>query len=109
MTLPDLHRQIGFIRRVTTRLGLKLELSDRLADLHLHPQQQSAVAASASLRRRLSYYYTRLHALESRIPTPELLSEQAYNRMITLGYEIDAADSVRLSTLRHAHAHRLHA
>ena len=61
-----------------------------------------AAGIAQVLRRRLQGLFTRLHHLEARLPTPELLSERAYNRMISLGFEVDAAEAERLATYRAA-------
>lgn len=102
MTLPQLQQKIGTIQRETTKMGRLLELSDRIAETCGHPQQEYALVASAILRGKLMNLFTELHRLEARLPTPELLSERAYNRMIALGFEVEAAEAERLTTYRAA-------
>ena len=102
MTLPQLQQKIGTIQRETTKMGRLLELSDRIAETCGYPQQEYALVASAILRGKLMNLFTELHRLEARLPTPELLSERAYNRMIALGFEVEAAEAERFTTYRAA-------
>ena len=103
MTIRTLHQQIGKIQRQAKAHAQRLEILDRIAEAWLHPQQQAAQREAAAIRGELSQLYTRLHQLEARIPTPETLSQSAFNRMIALGFEIDAAEAARVQTFREAH------
>ncbi len=102
MTLTALHQQIGRLQRQATDIARALELSDRIADTCGHPQQGFHMELSVLLRCGLSSLFTRLHRLEARLPTPELLSARAYDRMIALGFQIDAAEAARTRTYREA-------
>lgn len=102
MTVRQLHQRIGALRATATRLAQHLEMTDRVAEAWLHPQQQAAKREAAALRRELSALYSQLHGLEARIPTPETLSAAAYDRALLLGLEIDAAEAMRLHAYRSA-------
>ena len=79
-----------------------LELTDRIAEMCGNPHQAFAKECSAELRLMLRAYFTRLHSLEARLPTPELLSAREYNRMLTLGMTIEAAEAGRVQAYRQA-------
>ena len=83
-------------------MARRLELMDRIAETCGHPHQQRFIVAGAVLRRELMAVYTHLHSLEARLPTPELLSERAYNRMLMLGMSEDAAEAGRVHAYRQA-------
>lgn len=107
MTVQHLHQQIGQLQREANRLARVLELTDRTAEIHGHPDQRDARLRAGVYRLRLSEIYTRMHHLEARLPTPETLSARAYDRMIALGFEIEAAEACRVTTYRNAtHAQR---
>ncbi len=100
MTLQQLHQKIGHIQRTAKGLACTLELTDRIADMCGNPHQAFAIECGSVLRLKLQALFTRLHHLEARLPTPELLSERAYNRMIALGFEVEAAEAERTTILR---------
>lgn len=100
MTLRQLQQQIGQLRAFATTLARRVELTDRIAETCGHPDQHRAQDVAADMRLSLSALFTRIHGLEARLPTPELLSERAYNRMIALGFEVEAAEAERLNTYR---------
>ncbi|WP_395737442.1 hypothetical protein [Prosthecobacter sp.] len=107
MTLQQLQQQIGSLQREAARYALSIELIDRIAESCGHPQQETAAHGATVRRRELQQIYIRLHALEARLPTPEALSEAAFNRALMLGLSIDAAEGARVSTWRSAKAQRL--
>lgn len=102
MTLRSIHQQIGSIKTSAAKLAQRLEITDRIAETWLHPQQDSAKREAAAIRRELSRLYTRRHRLEALIPTPETLSAAAYDRALMLGLDIEAAEARRVQTLREA-------
>ena len=102
MTLTQLHQKIGSIQRDAARLGQQLELSDRIADTCGHPGSAEAQTNSNVTRDVLRRLFTRLHHLEARLPTPELMSERAYSRMLMLGFEAEAAEEARRSAYQAA-------
>lgn len=102
MTLTELHQKIGTIQRTAKGLARTLELTDRLADMCGNPHQAFAIECSGVLRGKLQGLFIRLHHLEARLPTPELLSARAYDRMIALGFQIEAAEAKRVTTYREA-------
>lgn len=108
MTLPQLYQRIGRVKRASANLERSLIRSDTLADTCGHPEQANAILLSAHLRRNLQQNFTELHHLEARLPTPELLSERAFNRILMLGMTIDAAEAARLSTYRNAAQQQRH-
>lgn len=100
MTIRKLHSLIGAKRATAARLARRLELTDRLAELHGHPSQAQAVRDSRRLRYGLQQLYTELHALEARIPTAETISEAAFRRLLALGLGIEAAENERVRVYR---------
>lgn len=102
MTLRQLQQYIGQIQAQAARLAVRVELLDRRIEA-AHPQDQWALSAGAQiLRANLRALYTHLHALEARLPTPELLSARAFDRMLALGFSIEAAEAKRATTFRDA-------
>jgi hypothetical protein len=102
MNLRSLQQQIGDLKATTARIAGQLEISDRIADTCGHPTQNLAALCSATLRQKLGNFFTRLHELKSRLPTPETLSRSAYDRALMLGFTLEAAEVERTSTYRHA-------
>jgi len=102
MTLQQLHQKIGTIQRLAKAYERDLHRMDQIADTCGHPNQAVAAELAQGIRRSLSELFTRLHSLEARLPTPELLSERAYNRMIALGFEVEAAEAERTTIYRAA-------
>lgn len=104
MTLRQLQQLIGQIKEEAARLAQRLELADRAGEFCNHPLSADALARieARRLRWRLSALYTRLHHLEARLPTPEVLSARAYDRMLALGFSIEAAEAKRATTFRDA-------
>lgn len=100
MTLQQLHQKIGSIKRQALTVERALHRLDQVADRCGHPDQLEAILLARGHRYGLSLLFTELHHLESRLPTPELLSERAYNRMIALGFEVEAAEAERTTILR---------
>lgn len=102
MTLQQLHQRIGRIQRACANLERTLVRADRLADTCGHPDQAENARLAQHVRGNLMKNFTELHALEARLPTPELLSERAYNRALMLGLEVEAAEEQRRSTYQAA-------
>ena len=107
MTVQHLQQQIGQLQAQAAKLAQSLELTDRVAETHGHPQREMHRVAACAMRGMLSNLYTRIHSLEGRLPTPELLSDRAFHRMLALGLDIDAAEACRLQTYREAKSQRL--
>jgi hypothetical protein len=107
MTVQHLQQQIGQLQAQAARLARRLELADRIAELHGNPAQHQAWRDAQRLRLALSGLYTRIHDLEARLPTPELLSDRAFHRMLALGLGIEAAEAERLKTYQRAKSQRL--
>jgi hypothetical protein len=107
MTTRELQSLIGSKQAQATRLARQLELTDRAADTPGHPERQKAADFSIIIRKSLMKLYTEMHELEARLPTPELLSDRAYHRMLALGLGIEAAEAERLQTYREAKRQRL--
>lgn len=107
MTVQQLQQQIGQLQAQAARLARNLDLTDRIAELPGHPDAAQAAEEAALMRESLTRLYTRIHNLEGRLPTPELLSTRAYHRMLALGLDIDAAEACRLQTYREAKSQRL--
>lgn len=95
MTLQQLHQRIGRIQRACTNLERTLVRADRIADTCGHPDQAENILLAQHVRGNLRQNFTELHTLEARLPTPELLSERAYNRALMLGLEVEAAEGER--------------
>lgn len=106
MTLQQVQQQIGALDRAAARLARRLEMADRLAEIHGNPGQAEAKRAAARLRLALSDLYTRRHALEARIPTRDTLAAAEYNRLLALGFELDAAEAGRRRAWQSAAASR---
>jgi hypothetical protein len=102
MTVRQLYQSIGAKQSAATRLARRLELADRVSDWHGSPAQPQALRDAQRLRIELSRLYTEIHTLEARLPTPEVLSERAFNRALALGLEIEAAEGLRLKAYREA-------
>ncbi|MBE7497101.1 MAG: hypothetical protein HS117_19340 [Verrucomicrobiaceae bacterium] len=102
MTLTELHHRIGRIRATAAPLARELSITDFTAECHGHPLQGMARARAAMIRRELQRLYTRLHALEARIPTPDTLSAAAYGRALALGLTIEDAEAARSAAYFHA-------
>jgi hypothetical protein len=107
MTVQQLQQQIGQLQAQAARLARRLELTDRAADTPGHPERAKAADFSTIIRKSLMRLYTEIHELEARLPTPELLSDRAYHRMLALGLGIEAAEAERLQTYREAKSQRL--
>lgn len=105
MNLRHIQQQIGAKLATAARLARRLELTDRLAECHGHPQQGQAIRDARRIRHGLSQLYTEIHGLEAMLPTPELLSERAFNRALALGLEIEAAEAARVTAYRDAQRH----
>jgi hypothetical protein len=97
-----LHQQIGQLQHEARILARNLELADRLAETCGHPQQNMGLEFAGVIRAKLRAIYTRLHHLESRLPTADTLSQAAYNRALMLGFTLEAAEVERVTTYRHA-------
>ena len=95
MTLQQLQQQIGALDRAAATIARRLEMADRLAEIHGNPGQAEAIDDARRLRLWLVDLYTRRHALEARIPTRETLAAAEYNRLLALGFELDAAEAGR--------------
>lgn len=102
MTLRQLHQLIGAKRAAAERLARRLELADRAAEWCGSPAQAQARRDATRLRFALQSLYTELHALESRLPTPETLSDAAFRRALALGLEVEAAEGARVKAYREA-------
>ncbi len=102
MTLQQLHQRIGQIQSEAARLAQRIEILDRRVDFAPPGEGWKLAAGAEILRANLTVLFTRLHSLEARLPTPELLSERAFNRMIALGLSIDAAEAGRVQAYRQA-------
>jgi len=102
MTLQQLNQHIGQVKRTAAAIERSLFRNDRIADTCGHPDRAEAVMEARTLRFILSRTFTELHHLEARLPTPELLSARAYDRMIALGWQIEAAEAKRVTTFRDA-------
>ena len=102
MTLTQLHQQIGQVKRTAAAIERLLIHHDQIADTCGHPGQARAIMEARTLRFYLSRTFTELHHLEARLPTPELLSERAYNRLLMLGFDAESAEAARLSTYQAA-------
>ena len=102
MTLPQLQQQIGQIQHQADIQARGLNRLDFFAECPGHPLQIVAADEAQRVRLNLSRLFTRLHQLEARLPTPELLSARAYDRLIMLGMSIDAAEAGRLHAYRQA-------
>lgn len=102
MTLPQLYQRIERVKRACANLERTLIRADRIADTCGHPDQAENILLARHVRRNLMENFTELHRLEARLPTPELLSERAYNRMIALGFEVEAAEAERTTIYRAA-------
>ncbi len=103
----NIHQQISQTRQQAASVARNLELTDRIAEIHGHPDRTQAQVEAALMRETLVRLYTRLHWLEARLPTPEVLSARAYDRAMALGLQIEAAEHARITTYREAtHAQR---
>ncbi len=102
MTLQQLQQQIGQIQRDANFQGRALHRLDFFAECPGHPMQVIAEDEARRVRVNLSRLFTRLHQLEARLPTPELLSARAYDRLLMLGMGIDAAEAGRVQAYRQA-------
>ncbi len=100
MTLQQLQKKIGALDAAAARLARRLEMADRLAEIHGNPGQAEAARDAARLRLALSDLYTQRHALEARIPTRETLAAAEYNRLLALGFQIEAAEAGRRQVWR---------
>lgn len=107
MTVQHIQQEIGQLQAQAARLARRLELADRIAEMHGNPDRLDEGLKAVTLRINLSDLYTRIHNLEARLPTPELLSDRAFHRMLALGLGIEAAEAERLKTYRQAKDQRL--
>ncbi len=102
MTLRQLQQLIGQIKEEASHWARRLELADRALEFAIDQQATELNCHARNLRTRLQALYTRLHHLEARLPTPEVLSARAYDRMLALGFSIEAAEAKRATTFRDA-------
>lgn len=100
MTIQYIQQQIGQLQRGANHIARRLELTDRIAETPLHPDQDDCREDAVLMRENLMRLYTRMHRLEARIPTRESLSEGAFRRLLTLGLGIEAAEHERMRVYR---------
>jgi len=100
MTLRQLQQAIGQIQAEASRLARRLELADRALEAAIGMEAAELRSMTITFRLKLSALYTRLHALEARLPTPELLSEAAFKRALALGLQTEAAEAERTQVYR---------
>lgn len=98
MLLSELQRQMGRLWASITEVSRLLALEEVMDS----PLRAQVCANAPRLRLRLRWLHTQYYKLEARLPTPEVLSGQAYGRALALGLSLEEAAAAKSKAYHHA-------